>query len=57
MASKPKEEKIREMAKKLGVEFDPALMQLGTNEAISGALVEIAVGQGKSEAEITAALG
>jgi len=32
-------------------------MQLGTNEAISNALVEIALGQGKSEAEITRALG
>jgi hypothetical protein len=32
-------------------------MQLGDNNAISNALVEIAVSQGKSEAEITAALG
>jgi len=35
----------------------PDLMQLGTNEAISNALVEIAVGMGKSEEEIGAALG
>ena len=35
----------------------PELMQLGNNEAISNALVEIAVGMGKSEDEISAALG
>ena len=35
----------------------PELMQLGSNEAISNALVEIAVGMGKSEEEISAALG
>ena len=35
----------------------PDLMQLGNNEAISNALVEIAVGMGKSEEEIGAALG
>lgn len=35
----------------------PELMQLGTNEAISNALVEIAVGMGKSETEISNALG
>lgn len=57
MASKPKEGKIKELAAKLGVEYTPELMKLGTNEAISNALVEIAVGQGKSEAEITEALG
>jgi hypothetical protein len=55
-AAKPKEQKIKEMAAKLGVDFTPALMQLGSNEAISNALVEIAVGQGKSEDEIAAAL-
>ena len=35
----------------------PELMQLGSNEAISNALVEIAVGMGKTETEIGAALG
>jgi hypothetical protein len=35
----------------------PELMQLGNNEAISNALVEIAVGMGKSETEISQALG
>lgn len=56
-SAKPSEEKIKDMARKLGVEYTPELMQLGSNEAISNALVEIAVGQGKSEAEISAALG
>ena len=41
----------------MGVDWDPALMALGTNEAITNALVEIAVGQGKSESDITRALG
>ena len=45
------------MASKLGIEFTPELMQLGSNEAISNALVEIAVTNGKSEDEIAAALG
>ena len=44
MANKPKPEKIKELAEKLGVDFDPQLMQLGTNEAITNALVEIAIG-------------
>jgi hypothetical protein len=35
----------------------PELMQLGNNEAISNALVEIAVGMGKTESEIGVALG
>lgn len=42
-ASRPKKDKIKEMAKKLDIEFTPELMKLGTNEAISNALVEIAV--------------
>jgi hypothetical protein len=45
------------MAQKLGIPMTPELMQLGTNEAISNALVEIAVGMGKSETEISNALG
>ena len=32
-------------------------MKLGSNEVISNALVELAVGMGKSEEEIGAALG
>ena len=56
-SAKPAEEKVAEMAQKLGIPMTPELMQLGTNEAISNALVEIAVGMGKSEDEISAALG
>lgn len=56
-SSKPSFEKISALAKNLGVEVTPEIMQLGTNEAISGALVEIAVASGKSEEEITKALG
>lgn len=57
MANRPKEDKIKELAQKLGIDFDPAIMQLGSNEAITNAYVEIAMNAGKSEAEITAALG
>jgi len=56
-ATKPNFDKIKDLAQKLGVEVTPEIMQLGDNNAISNALVEIAVSQGKSEAEITAALG
>ena len=45
------------MAEKLGIPMTDEIMQLGTNQAISNALVEIAVGMGKSEEEIGAALG
>ena len=55
--ARPKEDKVKEMAQKLGIPMTPELMQLGSNEAISNALVEIAVGMGKSEEEISSALG
>ena len=55
-SSKPKLDKVSEMAQKLGIPMTPDIMQLGNNEAISNALVEIAVGMGKSEGEISAAL-
>ena len=55
--AKPKEDKVKDMAEKLGIPMTPDLMQLGSNEAISSALVEIAVGMGKSQEEIEAALG
>ena len=48
-SSKPNLDKVSEMAKKLGIPMTQELMDLGTNEAISNALVEIAVGMGKSE--------
>ena len=56
-SSKPNLDKVTEMAQKLGIPMTPELMQLGNNEAISNALVEIAVGMGKSETEIAKALG
>ena len=55
--AKPKQDKVSDMAQKLGIPMTPELMQLGSNEAISNALVEIAVGMGKTEEEISAALG
>ena len=55
--AKPKQDKVSDMAQKLGIPMTPELMQLGSNEAISNALVEIAVGMGKTESEIGAALG
>ena len=55
-SAKPNTEKVTKMAEKLGIPMTPELMNLGTNEAISNALVEIAVGMGKTEAEISAAL-
>ena len=56
-SAKPNLDKVTDMAKKLGIPMTPELMQLGNNEAISNALVEIAVGMGKTEDEIAAALG
>ena len=55
-SAKPNLDKVSGMAQKLGIPMTPELMQLGTNEAISNALVEIAVGMGKSESEIEKAL-
>lgn len=56
-SSKPNLDKVTEMAQKLGIPMTPDLINLGTNEAISNALVEIAVGMGKTESQISAALG
>lgn len=55
-SAKPALEKVTSMAQKLGIPMTPELMQLGSNEAISNALVEIAVGMGKTEEEIGKAL-
>jgi hypothetical protein len=49
-------EKVKEMAQKLGVPFTKDLMALGSNSAISDALIEKAVAAGKSEAQINAAM-
>lgn len=51
------EDKIKDMATKLGIPWMKEFMQLGSNEAISNKLVEIAVEMGKSETEIAQALG
>ena len=56
-SAKPNLDKVKDMAQKLGIPMTPDLMNLGSNEAISNALVEIAVGMGKTEQEISAALG
>jgi len=52
-SAKPNMDKVNGMAQKLGIPMTPELMQLGSNEAISNALVEIAVGMGKTEDEIS----
>ena len=48
---------VKNMAFDLGVPLTPELMQLRSNEEISGKIIEIAMGMGKSEEEIGAALG
>ena len=45
------------MAGDLGVPLTPELMQLRSNEEISSAIVEMALNMGKSEEEVSAALG
>lgn len=50
------QEKVKEMAVKLGVPFTNDLMALGSNSAISDALIEKAVAAGKTEEEINAAM-
>ena len=49
-------EKVKEMAQKLGIPFTSDIIALGSNSAISDALIEKAVAAGKSEAEINAAM-
>jgi hypothetical protein len=44
------------MAQKLGIPFTAELMSLGSNSAISDALINKAVDMGKSEAEINKAM-
>jgi len=44
------------MAHKLGIPFTADLVALGTNAAISNALIEKAVSAGKTEAQIDAAM-
>ena len=44
------------MAHKLGIPFTPELLVLGSNAAISDALIEKAVAAGKTEEQINAAM-
>jgi hypothetical protein len=44
------------MAQKLGISFTPDLIALGSNAAISDALIEKAVAAGKTEAQINSAM-
>jgi hypothetical protein len=44
------------MVQKLGIPMTPELMQLESNEVVSNLLVEIVVGMGKTEAEISASI-
>ena len=54
--NKASQEKVKEMAHKLGIPFTNDLINLGSNSAISDALIEKAVAAGKSEAQINAAM-
>lgn len=54
--SKASQDKVKEMAHKLGIPFTADLVALGTNAAISNALIEKAVAAGKTEQEIDAAM-
>jgi len=54
--TKASQEKVREMAQKLGIPFTQDIMDLGSNSAISDALIEKAVTAGKTEDQINAAM-
>lgn len=49
-------EKVREIAEKLGIPFTNELLSLGSNAAISDALIEQAIAHGKTDAEINEAM-
>jgi hypothetical protein len=50
------QEKVKQMAQMLGIPFTADLIALGSNSAISDALIEKAVAAGKTEAQINAAM-
>ena len=54
--TKASQEKVKEMAQKLGIPFTQDLMDLGSNSAISDALIEKAVAAGKTEQQINDAM-
>lgn len=56
-STKSVSEKLKGFGDKLGIDVPPEIADLGDNEKVSSALVELAVGLGKSEEEIGAALG
>lgn len=49
-------EKVKLVAKKLDIPFTKDLLALGSNEAISDALIEQAMANGKTDAEINEAM-
>ena len=53
---KASQEKVKELASKLGVPFTNDLLALGSNSAISDALIEKAVAAGKTVAQINSAM-
>lgn len=53
---KASQEKVKELASKLGVPFTNDLLALGSNSAISDALIEKAVAAGKTVAQINTAM-
>ena len=53
---KSKDAKVKETAEKLGIEMTPDIMKLGTDEAISGKLIELAMEAGQTEDQIAKAL-
>ena len=53
---KASQDKVREMAQKLGIPFTSDLIALGSNSAISDALIDKAVTAGRTEAQINAAM-
>jgi hypothetical protein len=54
---KPKEDMVKDIASKLDIELTSDILKSGDNAAITNALVEMAVANGKTEDEIAAALG
>lgn len=56
-ASKSAGDQIKEMGAKLGIDVPEEILALKDKEQMSGALVELAVGMGKTEDEIAQALG
>ena len=55
--SEPQIEQFKALAEKLDIELTPELLSLGSNEEISNALIEIALGMGKTETDISTAMG